>query len=240
MQSYRNRWIVVCDFDGTISTVDATDRLLEVYADPEWLRIEQEWKDGSIGSRECLGRQVALLRADLTQIEALADTVAIDPHFNSFADFCERELIELVIVSDGLDRVIARILDRHGLGQLPVYANALLVSEGGGAHRMLSPHQNSDCCAGAGTCKCAVVSDFEGDGASEPLILFVGDGQSDFCAAARMADVVAAKPKLLAHLRSLGRPCFPFSDFADVKRLLAELIGASSTLVTEESVHECN
>lgn len=239
MQSYRNRWIVVCDFDGTISTVDATDRILEVYADPEWLRIEQEWKDGSIGSRECLGRQVALLRADLTQIEALADTVAIDPHFNSFADFCARERIELVIVSDGLDRVIARILGRHGLGHLPVYANALLATEGG-AHRMLSPHQNSDCCAGAGTCKCAVVSDLEGDGASEPLILFVGDGQSDFCAAARMADAVAAKPKLLAHLRGIGRPCFPFEDFADVRRLLAELIDATNTLATEELVHECN
>jgi len=239
MQSHRNRWIVVCDFDGTISTVDATDRLLEVYADPEWLSIEQEWKDGSIGSRECLGRQVALLRADLTQIEALADTITIDPHFNSFADFCARERIELVIISDGLDRVIARILDRHGLGHLPVYANTLLAS-GGSAHRMLSPHQNADCCAGAGTCKCAVVSDLEGDGASEPLVLFVGDGQSDVCAAARMADVVAAKPKLLAHLRSIGRPCFPFDDFADVRRLLAKLIDASNTLVTGELVHECN
>jgi len=239
MQSYRNRWIVVCDFDGTISTIDATDRLLEVYADPEWLRIEQEWREGSIGSRECLGRQVALLRANLTQIEALADTITIDPHFNSFADFCERERIGLVIVSDGLDRVIARILDRHGLGHLPVYANALLASEGG-AHRMLSPHQNSDCCAGAGTCKCAVVSDLEGDGAGAPLVLFVGDGQSDFCVAARMADVVAAKPKLLAHLRSIGRPCFPFENFADVRRLLAELIGANNALATEELVHECN
>jgi len=239
MQSYRNRWIVVCDFDGTISTVDATDRLLEVYADPEWLSIEQDWKDGNIGSRECLSRQVALLRADLSQIEALADTITIDPHFTSFADLCKRECIELVIISDGLDRVIARILDRHGLGHIPVYANALLAC-GGGAHRMLSPHQNADCCAGAGTCKCAVVADLQGDGAIDPRVLFVGDGQSDFCAAARMADVVAAKPKLLAHLRSIGRPCVPFENFADVRRLLAELIDAGNPLVTEELAHECN
>ena len=99
MQAYRNRWIVICDFDGTISTVDATDRLLEVYADPEWLSIEQDWKDGEIGSRECLSRQVALLRADIAQIEALADTITIDPHFTSFADLCKRECIELVIIS---------------------------------------------------------------------------------------------------------------------------------------------
>lgn len=239
MKSYKNRWIVVCDFDGTISTVDATDRLLEVYADPEWMRIEQEWKDGGIGSRECLDRQVALLRAEITQIEALADTITIDPHFSSFADFCKRQLIELVIVSDGLDRVIARILDRHGLGHLPVYANALLMSEGG-VHRMVSPHQNSDCCAGAGTCKCAVVSELGDDDASEPLILFVGDGQSDFCAAARMADAVAAKSKLLAHLRGMGRPCFPFEDFADVRRLLSDLIESGNVPVTKELVHECH
>jgi len=44
--------IVFLDFDGTITQRDATDVILEAYADPGWLRIEEEWKAGRIGSRD--------------------------------------------------------------------------------------------------------------------------------------------------------------------------------------------
>lgn len=234
------RWTVVCDFDGTISTVDATDFILETYAGAEWLDVEAEWKVGAIGSRECLSRQVALLRADISEIDALADTIVIDPHFKRFADFCARTGVRLVIVSDGLDQVITHILDRYGLGHLPVYANSLLSSQAG-AHRLISPHQDADCCSKAGTCKCAVVADLSYEDA-EPQILFVGDGQSDFCAAARMADVVAAKSKLLSHMRAIGKDCVSFSTFEDVRHLLAKLIGspADQVVAQSEMLHECN
>lgn len=236
----RQKWVVVCDFDGTISTVDATDRILEAYADPAWLDIEAEWKSGYIGSRECLSRQIALLRADPTKIDALADTIAIDPMFRSFAQFCERANARLVIVSDGLDSVITRILDRYDLGHLPVYANSLIAT-GRGFYRLISPHQDADCCSMSGTCKCAVITDLPAVPA-DPLLLFVGDGQSDFCAAARMADVVAAKSKLLAHMRSIGRACVPFENFGDVQSLLESLINvpAVSETAIQEMLHECN
>jgi 2-hydroxy-3-keto-5-methylthiopentenyl-1-phosphate phosphatase len=235
------QWTVVCDFDGTISTVDATDRILETYADPEWLDVEAEWKNGDIGSRECLSRQVALLRTGVAQIDELADTITIDQHFKSFANYCEKKGVQLIIVSDGLDRVIARILDRHELGHLPIYANSLMTTAPR-VHRLASPHQDANCCSKAGTCKCAVVSDLIDDDVAGPSILFVGDGQSDYCAAARMADVVAAKSKLLTHMRAIGRDCVPFTTFADVQQLLAKLIDASHAQTTTpvEMIHECN
>ncbi len=234
------RWTVVCDFDGTISSVDATDLILERYADAEWLNVEAEWKIGAIGSRECLSRQIALLRANMSEINALADTIVIDPDFKRFADYCARSGVRLVIVSDGLDQVITRILDRYGLGQLSVYANSLLSSDAD-AHRLVSPHQDADCCSKAGTCKCAVVADLSNEDA-DPLVLFVGDGQSDFCAAARMADVVAAKSKLLSHMRAIGKDCVPFSTFEDVRQLLAKLISTpvDQAATQSEMLHECN
>lgn len=54
---------VFVDFDGTISLEDTTDVILERFADPEWRTVEAEWLAGRIGSRECLARQIDLVRA---------------------------------------------------------------------------------------------------------------------------------------------------------------------------------
>ena len=60
---------VFVDFDGTIAPVDTTDLLLERFADPAWHRIEEEWKAGRIGSRECLVRQIDLVRASPEELD---------------------------------------------------------------------------------------------------------------------------------------------------------------------------
>jgi len=49
---------VFFDFDGTIAPVDTTDLLLERFAAPDWRQIEDDWKAGRIGSRECLVRRI--------------------------------------------------------------------------------------------------------------------------------------------------------------------------------------
>lgn len=232
-------WTAVCDFDGTIAPVDVTDKLLEAYAEPGWLEIEAAWLEGTIGSRECLSRQVALVKAPLRDIDRLADTIAIDPHFLDFAGDCAAQGIRLIVVSDGLDRMIERILSRHRLGHLEVFANALL-TVGPKTHRMLSPHQDPFCLAASGTCKCAVIQDVR-DELPGTRVLFVGDGRSDFCAAARASDVVAAKSKLLAHMKTINQPCRPFTTFADVRRILSDLTsGAANFARTSHGLHhEC-
>ena len=216
-------WMVVCDFDGTISTVDVTDELLNAHADERWLDIEEQWKDGRIGSRECLSRQIELLNATPADVDRLADSITIDPHFKAFVEYCDAVGVPITIVSDGLDGVIERILFRHDLGHIPVFANALLAT-GRQAHRLVSPYFDGNCHAGAGTCKCAVLEGLRDDLPGRK-IMFVGDGRSDFCAARRMSDVVAAKSKLLTYMRSNGGPgAVPYESFADVKALMGRLV----------------
>jgi 2-hydroxy-3-keto-5-methylthiopentenyl-1-phosphate phosphatase len=228
-------WSVVCDFDGTISTIDVTDRLLELLARPQWLAIEDEWRSGKIGSWECLDRQIALVRAKPHEIDALADTISIDPHFFEFANFCASRSVPLAIASDGLDRIISRVLANNGLGSLPIYSNALWQTSASG-YRLLSPHWVRDCRARAATCKCAVVDSLRSHAAR---VLFVGDGRSDFCVAAGGADMVAAKAKLLEHLNASGHRCVPFKTFHDVQKLLASLLHTTADVATEpELVHE--
>src|SRR2546427_23780 len=106
---------IFLDFDGTITTRDVTDAILERFADPDWLRVEEAWKTGLIGSRECLTAQMALVRATQRQINSLLDDIDIDTGFVKLLTWCSTRRVPLHIVSDGFDYCIERILGRPSL-----------------------------------------------------------------------------------------------------------------------------
>ena len=76
--------IVFTDFDGTITQRDVTDEILSQLAHPSWQEVEQEWTRGSIGSRECLERQIALVDTSAEELNALIDAIPFDPAFTTF------------------------------------------------------------------------------------------------------------------------------------------------------------
>lgn len=209
---------VFVDFDGTISLEDTTDVILERFADPAWREVEAEWVAGTIGSRECLARQIDLVRATPTDLDALVDDVKLDAGFPLFAAMCRAEAIPLTVVSDGVDRVVSAMLARAGV-KAPVLANRL-EWRGGDRWRLGFPHAREDCRSAAGNCKCAALA-----GETFALRILVGDGRSDFCAA-ESADIVLAKSRLLDHCRANAIPFAPFENFAEATGLLREWVGA--------------
>ena len=210
---------VFVDFDGTVAMPDVTDLVLQRLARPQWEEIEQAWLDGAIDAATCMRRQIALVDPDPNALHQVLDEVALDPAFPGFASWCDKNAVRLSIVSDGVDYFIHRILDRHGLGDIPTFANAFGVSK---THYTLShPWFEEACIARQGVCKCAVTGD-----ARSPLI-YVGDGRSDQCVAQR-ADILFAKGKLAAFCTSIGRPFTPFDTFADVQAALTQLFPATT------------
>jgi len=223
---------VFVDFDGTISVGDTTDLILERFADPSWLGVEADWVAGRIGSRECLARQIDLIRATPEALDAFARGSAIDPHFAGFAALCATHRLPLTVVSDGLDRVATAMLARAGL-RPPIVANHLEWL-GADRWRLGFPHAREDCRAAAGHCKCATLA-AEPDG----LRVLVGDGRSDFCAAAS-ADLVIAKGALAVHCGNNAIPFERFTDFADASAVLARWLAALGRPVrtpSEEAAH---
>jgi 2,3-diketo-5-methylthio-1-phosphopentane phosphatase len=204
---------LLVDFDGTIASVDTTDLLLERFAAPAWRDIEEDWKAGRIGSRECMVRQIDLVRASQAEMDEFVADIEIDPAFPSFATLCTRLGHSIAVVSDGLDRTVEAVLRRHGLA-LPYSANHL-EWRGDDRWRLTFPHARSDCRALSGNCKC----DFTA-GAPRELSIVVGDGRSDFCVAGR-ADMVLAKSALLDHCIETDLPHFAFADFAEATEILA-------------------
>ena len=212
-------WTILCDFDGTIALDDTTDTLLERFARPGWEMLEAEWRDGRIGSHDCMAGQVALLDMDRAELDAHLAECAIDPAFAAFVKTAHRAGVHIEVLSDGLDYAIRTILGRNGLDWLPITSNRL-ESAGAREWRLAFPNASATCRVASGTCKCARADKAQ---AARKQVLLIGDGGSDFCVAGA-ADFVFAKGKLVAHCRAQDIPHVAIRGFADALRLLPDLI----------------
>jgi 2-hydroxy-3-keto-5-methylthiopentenyl-1-phosphate phosphatase len=216
---------VLLDFDGTISETDTTDLLLERFADAAWHAIEDEWKAGRIGSRECMVRQIDLVRATPAEMDAFIGTVRIDPGFGGFVERFRKLGHNLTVVSDGLDRTIRTVLDRADI-DLPYFANHLQW-RGDDRWRLTFPHAKGTCATLAGNCKCSRIEE-----GPRMLTIMVGDGRSDFCVAGR-ADLVLAKGSLLQHARANDLPHYAFETFEEATALLARWLEGRGAAVAQ-------
>ena len=216
--SARRSWNILCDFDGTVTPDDVIDGLLERFGLPGWQQLEDDWRAGRIGSRECMQRQVALLDVNVQELDAYLDAVPIDPAFRDFVAAARAAGHRVSIVSDGIDYAIHRILGRHQLGDLHVAANHLEPGTVARSWRLASPFSSTSCLSG--TCKCELVQTARGS--ADVPVLLVGDGRSDFCAS-ESVDFVFAKSKLIEHCRTTGTAHTPVTGFAMAIGLLPQL-----------------
>ena len=206
--------VIYCDFDGTVTQGDVIDMLLTELADPSWRLIEAEWEQGLIGSRECLARQISLIRGGWPAIEQRLRHVHLDPTFPAFAAWCKAKSLPLYLVSDGLERVINALLARARVTVDAVWANRLDESPTGELSiRFPYPTVDSSCLAGL--CKCRVMTHQVGDA----LRVVIGDGRSDWCVAQR-AEWLFAKSQLLVHCRAQGIACSAFENFDTIRLAL--------------------
>ncbi len=228
-------WTVLCDFDGTISLHDLTDSLLARFARPGWQAIEEEWRAGRIGSRQCMAGQIALLDCSREELEAFVAEAEIDPGFKAFAAALREEGVPLRIVSDGLDHAIRSVLIRHGISGVPVAASHLVqVAER--RWQLAFPHGREVCASAGATCKCAFAE--APPGRPAPAVLMIGDGASDFCAATR-ADLTFARGELLDHCIARGLPHHAVADFGEALRLwnLLRPVRRDDTIDDKEFAH---
>lgn len=208
------QWHIVCDFDGTITPTDVIDNVLQRFADPEWEVIEQEWLDGHLGSRECLSRQLALVKATPAELLEYFDSVEIDPGFPDFVDHVLGLGASIEVVSDGIEQGIARILSRNYVTLLPILANRLRQLDHN-SWRLDFPYSSDACRSASGNCKCKSTP-------RNKRVLVIGDGKSDMCVAST-ADFVFAKGSLAKYCEANNLPHLRFDNFDELPALLARL-----------------
>jgi 2,3-diketo-5-methylthio-1-phosphopentane phosphatase len=212
------KMIIFCDFDGTITMEDVIDRFLEVFASEEYIKIEQLWQEGRIGSRECLSRQIKTVRRiNELELRRFLDSIKIDPYFREFYRFVKLQGWKLCIVSDGFDLFIRHILKSHGIVPDKIICSELKLNHRGDLIPSF-PYYRKDCDSKNATCKCyAVFSELEQENDLDSV--YIGDGRSDLCVASKM-ERVFAKDKLFDCLVDTEVKLHRFADFGDVLQIL--------------------
>jgi 2-hydroxy-3-keto-5-methylthiopentenyl-1-phosphate phosphatase len=204
------------DFDGTITRRDVVDAMLEKFADFPWLKIEEHWQKGRIGSRDCLRAQMALVRATQTELDTFLDSIEVDDGLSLLLETCARHEIPAHIVSDGFDYCIRRIIERPELQLRRLLRNVRICASHldfeRGWLRPDFPFFQRVCAHGCATCKPAVMRLLNRMGAQT---IFAGDGLSDRYVA-QVADLVFAKDSLATYCRQQSIEYVPFGDLAEV------------------------
>lgn len=206
--------IVVSDFDGTITQKDGLYTFVQDYAKGDWEKIEQDWTEGKISSKECLIEEFKLI-PDLSEelISKFAKTIDVDEHFKDFYLNLSEKGIDFCVVSDGIDYFINKILKQHGLENLEIISNHGTFR--GEFFELTFPNDSSECKNNAGTCKCKIISDLKQE---YKKVIYIGDGVSDFCVADK-ADILFAKSRLLNYCKENNIKHIPFETFEDIEIL---------------------
>lgn len=209
--------LILTDFDGTLSLTDLGYEVLLKFSGQGWDEIDRDYCEGRIGSMEAYGRICAILGGTLEDmLRFVEENTVLDPHFAEFYAFCRERGIDVKVVSDGLDFYIDFVLRRHGLSEIPFYANRMTF-EGGKPRAIEFPHANGTC-SKCGTCKTNILESCQ---AGYRTILYVGDGYSDLCPAGK-ADLVFAKGILWTRLSGKDREVVrKYRSFRDVREYLS-------------------
>jgi 2,3-diketo-5-methylthio-1-phosphopentane phosphatase len=214
--------LVLSDFDGTISLKDTGLEMIQRLGLEAAWELEDRWRQGEIGSAECLAGQWAMVNLGEAELLALLDDMPLDETFPDFVALCREREADLAVLSDGLDLYVNRMLGRLGLRtcaqpeRLPslsdclgTYANhAEWTPEG---LRVTFPYDSRQCDA-CGNCKTTRLRALR---PGHRRVLYVGDGYSDMCAA-RYAEVRFAKGHLAEYCEEQGLAYHAFASFAEV------------------------
>jgi 2-hydroxy-3-keto-5-methylthiopentenyl-1-phosphate phosphatase len=209
---------IFADFDGTISPHDIGALLFRRLCGTEVFdSISARWIDGEFGGVE-MYRQLAeaAVYADEHILGEFLNDYDIDPAFPAFVDWSGTYGYPVTVLSDGFDAYIEPMLARHNL-RLPVFCNLLRFRQG--RMRMEFPFADERCPRTA-NCKANHVALHSRD---EDIVVYAGDGRSDF-EAATMADLVFARGALETQCQKENITFRRFSTFNDVRIILSGLI----------------
>jgi 2-hydroxy-3-keto-5-methylthiopentenyl-1-phosphate phosphatase len=213
------------DFDGTISVADVGDVMFETFGGAQSTEAVAAYRDGRLSAVECFRKESAAC-GDFSkgELDAFLDRQLIDPTFSAFVSFCRSRDIRHCIVSDGMDYYIRRILQRHGLGDVPFFSNQLgLVPAANDLVTMVPafPYTDETC----DRCACCKRNHMLSLTADEEIIVYVGEGYSDRCPV-RFADIVFAKDELRVFCLQENISCYEYGSFADITERMAQLLDA--------------
>lgn len=200
------KYEVFFDFDNTIAPYDVLDDLLAKFSvDNKWQDLEELWRSGKIGSKDCLDGQLKTLRIRKKDLLEYLKKIKISRYFNRTLTILKKHNIDFAVLSDNFGFIIENILRNNGVDNIRIIANKLNFR--GNKIIPQFPYFNKKCprCA---NCK---TQNLPNSRLKKIVKIYVGDGLSDICPAGK-ADLVFAKDSLLKYCNDNNIRCIPFRD----------------------------
>src|SRR4051794_1072288 len=104
--------LILCDFDGTITTQDVTNLIWDRYIGPSWRGdLLSSYKRGQISHLKIMVDGYKLIDAPKQELlDYVRPLVSLRPGFESLRLFCETRGWPLAVVSGGVDFYIEAML----------------------------------------------------------------------------------------------------------------------------------
>lgn len=208
---------IFTDFDGTVTLKDLGDELFKEMG--QFQPFSKQLQNREIDIKTYWYRLFETLPKSLSKkdIKEFTDNYQIDSYFLNFVDFCQDNNFPLKVVSDGYREYIDPILEREGIGHLEVWANKINFEE---SPFPIFPGASESCECFCASCKRNSVISLVPE---DSIIVFIGDGYSDFCAAEH-SDIIFAKKNLAKYCNENKLPHYPYNSFFDIISKLKYLI----------------
>jgi HAD superfamily phosphoserine phosphatase-like hydrolase len=216
------RLLAFLDYDGTITSHECNEIVLQRLVGDAWRPFEDEVKAGRMGHAECFDSQIRLIRAPRAQfLDALVEAATPAPGLAEFLHALAAGGGHSVVASAGFREAIEAFWAREGLPAVELYASEL-VSDGpdhtGPYHIGFNPALGDCPRCGEASCKGGLLRAIRRPG---DVVLVFGDGDSDLCPA-REAHLTFARGWLAECCAAEGLPWRPL-DFRDALALLPSL-----------------
>jgi len=213
---YTRAMLAFLDYDGTLTTHECNEIVLQRFVGDAWRPLEDEAKADRMSHAEVFDRQIGLIRAPRAELlGALVDEAEPTPGLAAFLAELEGRGGRPVIVSAGLREAIEAVWSREMLPPVELHASELVGGgpQGGPPYHLVFSSVLGDCPrCGPRACKGAALRALRRPG---ELVLAFGDGASDLCPA-READLTFARSHLAARCAAEGLEWRPLADFTTV------------------------
>ncbi len=204
-------WIIICDFDGTITTKDVSDQILENLATGNWKALADRADAGEISMNECIVRQFEMLPANPEKWIRIAEQIPLRHGLKEFLEWSRKVDLPLICISAGLKPIIRHYQKKHGWS-FPIIAPEIQFIEG--SVKVIPPPFSEE------------YRDFKEHHVRElqkngKKVIYIGDGGSDQNAIVH-ADIrcVVQGSTLEQALEQKGIHFLAFKEFADLQKTL--------------------
>ena len=210
--------IVLCDFDGTITTEDTNIKLFDKIGNKDLIQqYREKYYNGEIDLRTLADIQFGSIKLSKEEyLEYILNEIKLQKGFKNFYTNLKNHKIPFIIVSGGFENGIRPFLAKYELKDIPIHANKLIFNDDLVKVQHYDEEHYPD----------LIHKDYYEDFKVEIVkecrekynkIIFIGDGTTDINVADKV-DYLFAKDYLRDHCIKNNIDHISWEDFNDVNK----------------------